>query len=127
MSTSSDSGSGSEVKMQMVSELHVYSGKDFGQHVRLQIGHLCPDEILDLELDLTEKEDSAMSFQDSQSIIMKDSVNDSYTGIVVSEPSPDRKKERGPNYELVKCGTIKITNNVDETPFPAEMGKAPYL
>lgn len=37
--------------MQLVSELHVYSGNKFSDHIKLQIGNLCPDEILDLELD----------------------------------------------------------------------------
>ena len=36
---------------QVVSELHVYSGPKFITHTKLHIGHLCPDEILDLELD----------------------------------------------------------------------------
>ena len=37
--------------MQLVSEIHVYSGFKFHHHTKLQIGHLCPDELLDLELD----------------------------------------------------------------------------
>ena len=37
--------------MQLVSEIHVYSGFKFMHHTKLQIGHLCPDEVLDLELD----------------------------------------------------------------------------
>ena len=40
-----------EPEMILVSELHVYSGVNFSSHIKLQIGHLCPDEILDLELD----------------------------------------------------------------------------
>ena len=36
---------------QLISELHVYSGLNWNQHTLIQIGHLCPDEILDLELD----------------------------------------------------------------------------
>ena len=37
--------------MQLVSEIHVYTGFKFMHHTKLQVGHLCPDEILDLELD----------------------------------------------------------------------------
>ena len=46
-----DDQSFDEPIMQLVSELHIYSGINFSNHTKLQIGHLCPDEILDLELD----------------------------------------------------------------------------
>ena len=38
-------------RMRVVSELHCYTGPKFTSHTRLQIGHLCPAEVLDLELD----------------------------------------------------------------------------
>lgn len=38
----------------MLSEVHVFSGFKFMQHTKLQIGHLCPDEILELDLDTIE-------------------------------------------------------------------------
>ena len=38
-------------EMQVVSEIHVFSGIKYVNHTKLQIGHICPDEILDLELD----------------------------------------------------------------------------
>ena len=38
-------------KSQIVSELHCFTGPKFSNHAKLQIGHICPDEVLDLELD----------------------------------------------------------------------------
>lgn len=37
--------------MLTVSELHTFSGPKLQDYRKLQIGHLCPDEVLELELD----------------------------------------------------------------------------
>ena len=49
--SSTDSHSNEKPDMQLISELHVFTGHKLAKHTKLQIGHLCPDEILDLELD----------------------------------------------------------------------------
>ena len=50
--SSTDSHSNEKPDMQIISELHVYTDiNQLAKHTKLQIGHLCPDEILDLELD----------------------------------------------------------------------------
>ena len=50
-SGSTSTNSNERPEMQLISELHFYSGLNWNQHTLIQIGHLCPDEILDLELD----------------------------------------------------------------------------
>ena len=50
-SRSTNTNSNGRSDKQLISELHVYSGLNWNQHTLIQIGHLCPDEILDLELD----------------------------------------------------------------------------
>ena len=50
--------------------MHFYSGLNWNQHTLIQIGHLCPDEVLDLELDsqydlLTQNEDMTFRNQDT--------------------------------------------------------------
>ena len=62
--------------MQIVSDLHVYSGFKFMTHNKLQIGHICPDEILDLELDNTAHDDGFYSINDSGTQMMHTSINE---------------------------------------------------
>ena len=70
--SSTDSHSNEKPDMQLISELHVFTGHKLAKHTKLQIGHLCPDEILDLELgnfgDVTNMEDSITDLQSFENI-----------------------------------------------------------
>lgn len=56
--------------MQLVSDLHVYSGTKYTTYNKFQIGHICPDEILDLELDNVQEDIQNMySLADSNTVM----------------------------------------------------------
>lgn len=73
----------------------MYTGLKFSQHTLIQIGHLCPDEILALELDNLQEDE--VDFNDSVSNIQLS------TGSFV-DVDPDFVKNDKVQYSLVKRG-----------------------
>ena len=56
--------------MQLVSDIHIYSGTKYTTYNKIQIGHICPDEVLDLELDNFQEDSHNMySLADSNTVM----------------------------------------------------------
>ena len=103
----------------------MYTGPKFSQHTLIQVGHLCPDEILALELDNLQEDE--VDFNDSVSNIQLS------TGSFV-DVDPDFEKNDKVQYSVVKRGKgrelVKIISaskermmreNLDnESPMPNE-------
>ena len=64
----------------LYSTVHIFSGYQYTFHSYLQVGELCPDEILELSLD------EGATFDQDQFMQYKES------GILTSDPAPETKR-----------------------------------